>query len=170
MTDDTVENIRWHDNAREYARTYGLTVDDVEAIVRMKNRPEIDPRSTEVGHLIVRYHAGDVFVVVGYREPHLPVVMAVMVNDHHTGKAGSRTPGGVGKTGPTTIKELTKRVIAQGYRIEMGGSHLRVLDKDTGEYLMSLPSTPSDYRSVPNAWALFLRKKAEADRQRKEAS
>ncbi len=159
----SIEQILWHTDAKEYAATYGLTPEDVEVIVRSKPFPQVDPRSHEVGHLIMRYRAGDVIVVVGYREPKRPVVMSVMVDHHHETRSGSKAPGGSGKTAPTTIKALIKRVLEAGYKVELGGSHYRVLHKETGEYLMSLPVTPSDHRSVPNAWALFNKKKAQAE-------
>jgi hypothetical protein len=143
------EELIWHTDAREYARSYGLTIEDVETIVESKTNPQMDPRTHEVGHLIVRYRAGDVIVVVGYRDPDKPVVMSVQVDHHHETPAGSRAPGGAGKTGPRTMNELKKKILAAGYKIELGGSHYRVLHKDTGEYLMSLPVTPSDHRSVP---------------------
>lgn len=157
------EELIWHTDAREYARSYGLTPQDVELIVASKKNPQLDPRSHEVGHLIVRYRAGDVIVVVGYRDPDKPVVMSVQVDHHTETRSGSRAPGGAGKTGPTTMSALKKRILEAGYRIEMGGSHYRVLHKETGEYLMSLPVTPSDHRSIPNAWALFNKKRAQAE-------
>jgi hypothetical protein len=163
-------SIDWHDDAKEYAQSYGLTPDDVELIVTNKTNPQLDPRSHEVGHLIVRYRAGDVIVVVGYREPKRPVIMSVMVDHHHESRAGSKAPGGAGKTGPTTMKALVKRILDHGYRVEMGGSHYRVVDKVTGEFLMSLPVTPSDHRSIPNAWSSFLNKDAQAKRMRGKAS
>jgi len=162
MTDE----IYWKPEARDYANTYGLAIEDVEAIVRKKPHPKVDDRSAEVGHRIMRYRAGDVIVVVGLREPDKPMVMSVWVDHHSKAHSGSKNPSGSGKSGPTTIKELTKRIIASGYRIEMGGAHSRVLDKETGEFLMALPITPSDHRTVPNVWATFLRKKALAEHKK----
>lgn len=160
--------ILWRTDAKEFAASYGLSQEDVEAIVRSRINPQVDPRSHEVGHLIIRYRAGDVIVVVGYREVDAPMVMSVWVDHHHESKAkqGSRTPGGQGKSAPTTVKELVKRVLASGYKVEMGGSHYRVVDKETGDFLMSLPITPSDHRTIPNAWRTFIRKDAQAQRER----
>ena len=118
----------------------------------------MDPRSREVGHLIVRYRAGDVIVVVGHRDKDEPVIMSVQVDTGHTSYQGTRASGGAtGSTAPNTMRELRKRVLAEGYRIEQVGAHAKVLDKETGSFLMSLPLTPSDHRSIPNCWAQFTR-------------
>lgn len=161
------KEILWHDDAVSYAAQFGLTREDCELILLNKSRPSLDPRSAEVGHLIVRYRAGDVTVVVGHRDKDLPAVMSVWVDDHNY-KGGTRKQGGAGSTAPNNMKALTKRILEAGYKIEHAGGHLKVRDKDTGVMLMTMPSTPSDYRSIPNAWTLFLRKRAANETAKRE--
>lgn len=153
------KEIRWHDDAVSYAEQFGLSKKDCELILLNKSRPSLDPRSAEVGHLIVRYRSGDVTVVVGHRDKDLPVVMSVWVESNHQ-RGGSQKQTGSGSTAPTSMKALTKRILDAGYTVEHAAGHLKVRDKDTGVMLMTMPSTPSDHRSIPNAWSLFNRKRA----------
>lgn len=164
----TFKRITWHDDAVAYAEMYGLAKEDCELILTSKSNPTLDTRSHEVGHLIVRYRSGDVVVVVGHRDKDEPVIMSVWVDTKTGHRSGSQKGGGAGSTMPTTMRELKKRIMAAGYRLEYGGSHMKVYDKETGAYLLSLPITPSDHRSIPNAWSLFLRKKTANESEKKE--
>lgn len=155
------KKIHWHDDALAYAEMYGLTKEDCEAILINKSRPKLDARTHEVGHLIVRYRAGDVVVVVGHRELDEPVIMSVWVDDHNRDKASRRAGGGpADDAAPKSMKDLTRRIKALGYHLDHRGKHIKVLDPDTGNLVATLPSTPSDWRSIPNSWALFRRKHA----------
>lgn len=161
------KSISWHADAEVYASTFGLDKKDVESIMLNRSNPKIDSRSHEVGHLIVRYTAGDVTVVVGHREKEHPVIMSVWVETGQQ-RSGSQKPHGVkGSSLPTSMKQLQKRILADGFKIRLGGSHLRVEDED-GHLLLSLPATPSDYRSIPNVWKAYQRKKAEYLKNNKE--
>ena len=154
------ESISWHDDAKSYADMYGLELKDVEAIVLAKSKPVIDPRTNETGNLVMRYRAGDVVVVTGLRDPKNPVIMSVWVETGMT-KGGSKKNTGTAGTGmPTTMKQLQRRILDDGFKIKHGGAHLRVED-DEGYMIATLPSTPSEYRSIPNAWKSYCRKKAE---------
>jgi hypothetical protein len=154
------KSISWHADAEVYASTFGLDKKDVESIMLARSNPKIDSRSHEVGHLIVRYSAGDVTVVVGHREKEHPVIMSVWVETGQQ-RSGSQKPHGVkGSSLPTSMKEIQKRIMADGFKIKHGGAHLRVEDEN-GVLLCSLPSTPSDHRSIPNVWKTYQRKKAE---------
>lgn len=154
------ESLSWHDDALSYAEMYGLTKSNVESIVRSQSRPVQDPRTAETGDLIMRYHGGDVVVVVGLRDPKNPVIMSVWV-ETGTKKGGSKKLGGVsGSSMPTSMKALQRRVLDDGFKIKHGSSHLRVEDED-GYMVCTLPSTPSEYRSIANAWKAYCRKKVE---------
>lgn len=167
VKDKDYADINWQDDAVAYAEMYGLSLEDVEKIVLSRTRPAVDPRSHEVGHLIVRYRAGDVVVVVGHREKAHPVIMSVWVETGQT-KGGTKKTGGVqGSNAPHSMKDLTKRILAEGFKVQHGGSHMKVMTPE-GNLLMSMPSTPSEYRSIANCWSLFLRKKAEYQSTKKE--
>lgn len=161
------KEILWHEDAVSYAAQFGLSKEDCERIFLNKSRPSLDPRSSEVGHLIVRYRSGDVTVVVGHRDKDLPVVMSVRVELNNQ-RSGSQKQTGAGSTAPNTMKALTKRIIDAGYTVEHASGHLKVRDKDTGVMLMTMPTTPSDYRSIPNAWSLFNRKRVANETAKRE--
>ncbi len=56
----------------------------------------------------------------------------------------------------TSIRELTKRAIEQGWRVETtGGKHLRWLSPTGGIPISS--STPSDHRALRNHLSLMRR-------------
>lgn len=64
---------------------------------------------------------------------------------------------------PTDIAELRARIEARGYRVyQRRGKHTRV-DRPNGSRLMTLPLTPSDRRSILNAWREFLHRSVEKD-------
>lgn len=151
--------ISWHDDAVSFAATFGLEPEDCEKILINRSSPQMDPRSAEVGHLIVRYRAGDVIVVVGHRDPEHPVIMSVMVDTGYEGNSGSKKATGLsGSTLPTSMKQLTKRILNDGFNVVHGGSHMRVEDTE-GELIATLPRTPSDHRSIPNSWKAYQRAK-----------
>ena len=54
------------------------------------------------------------------------------------------------------VKKLMKALEKQGFECEIGGSgHPKVYRE--GKFITSLPSTPSDWRSLKNALALLKR-------------
>lgn len=170
VDDEKFKTISWHPEALSYAHSFGLTQEDCEKIVLSRSRPILDPRSNEVGHLIVRYRAGDVTVVVGHREKEHPVIMSVKVNTGFKGFAGSRSgSSGSGSTLPKTMRELHKRILADGFKIVHGGSHLRVED-DEGTLIASLSSTPSEYRTIANTWKYYQRARIEYQNTKKESN
>ena len=154
------QSISWQPDALSYAEMYGLTQENVELIVKNKSRPVIDPRTNEVGSLIMRYRSGDVVVVTGLRDPDNPVIMSVWVETNNKKSGSKKNSGTSGSSMPTTLKQLQRRILDDGFKIRMGGSHLRVEDAE-GNLLTTLPATPSDYRSIPNAWKSYCRKKAD---------
>lgn len=154
-------DVTWLPNVKEYAAQWGLTPEDVEKIVHAKGRSAIDAHTADVGYLVVRYYAGDVVIVVGYQQLRHPKVLSVFVEGSMPdSSSGSKTPSKGGSTAPTSIRALTKRIVDAGYRVEYDGPHGKVIDTD-GDFLMSLPNTPSGPRSIQNTWALFLRKDAQ---------
>lgn len=158
------KRIDWHDDALKYAERNGLEREDCEAILLSKSNPKVDDRSNKVGHLIVRYRVGDVVIVVGHRDLEVPVIMSVWVDDHGAKKKAPKKR----ENPPRTLKEMSKRIIEAGYQLEHGGKHVKVVDPDTGRMLMTLPSSPNEYRSLLNSWSLFRRRHAEnqSDKER----
>lgn len=154
------KRIDWHDDALAYALEFGMTREDCEKILLSQSGAKLDPRSYEVGHLIVRYRAGDVVVVVGHREKDVPVIMSVWVDTHteQSRESGSKKPGGSGSKLPKTMKQLTKMVLSDGFKIQHAAGHLKVVDIE-GTFICTLPSTPSEYRSIANSWHTYNRAK-----------
>lgn len=162
----TAIEITWLPGVKDYAAMWGMSPEDVEQIINAKGRCSIDAHTADVGHLVVRYYAGDVIIIVGYRRLRHPKVMSVFIEGGMPDtSSGSKTPSKGGSDAPTSIRALTKKILDAGYRVEHAGrssGHLRVINAETGAFLMTIPSTPSDHRTVPNTWSEFLRKDARA--------
>lgn len=168
MEGSRYNEIHWHEDALAYAEEFGLTREDCEKIMLAKSNPTLDSRSHEVGHLIVRYRAGDVVVVVGHRDLEDPVIMSVWVDTHQETKGGGTKPGGSGSSLPKTQKELIKRILGHGFKIKHDNrGHLKVVDEN-GVFVYSLPSTPSEYRSIANAWSGYNRARAKYNKEKRE--
>lgn len=153
-----VQTLFWDDRAKDWLDTWGLTQADAESIILADTKPTLDPHSGEAGHPIVRFRRGDVTVIVGLREKERPKVLSVFIHipGWDTNK-GTGNPGtGAGTSLPTSNKQLRRWIIDFGYRIE-ASAHDRVLDKTTGKFVMALPNTPSDSRSLANTWRSFLK-------------
>lgn len=149
--------VDWDQLAIKGAAQWGLTQEDVEKIVRNPQRSVLDAYSTEVGYPVVRHISGDVVVVTGYREKRSPKVLSVFTLTGPQTVAGSRRAGGSGKSAPTSVADLMKRIKAMGYTFSAGG-HPKVIDPDTGTVIYTIPGTPSDWRSLANTWKAFLRR------------
>jgi len=161
-----VETILWDDEAVLHAHIYGLDTEDVETIVRNRSNPVRDPHSNDVDHEIIRYTAGDVVAVVGFKDPE-PKILSVWINmPDDVRRAGTTKGGGPGTNLPRTIRDLKKRILARGYKIKMGGSHEKVYSED-GTFITTIPATPSDHRSIPNAWKQFIRNAVKYEKEGK---
>lgn len=154
------EEWEWDPEAVAYADMYGIPYEIVEAAASHPTHTELDPHSTETGWDILRCRRGDIVAVVGYREPTSPVILhcsvvlpfANSLPRQRTNAAGS----GGGSTEPTSMRQLRHQIVARGFVVKAGGRHDRVESRD-GEFLCALPISPSDARSIPNAWHTFLR-------------
>lgn len=58
---------------------------------------------------------------------------------------------------PTTMRDLHKRIKAAGLYIRAGGRHHHVLNEE-GKYVVSLPISPSDRRSIANVTKTLTRR------------
>lgn len=152
-----INTIEWDRQASKGAERWGLEKEDVEKIVRNPQRSVLDAYSTEVGYPVVKHISGDVVVVTGYRERRSPMVLSVFLSTGPGTVAGSRSGGGKGKSSPTSLGELTKRIKDMGYVFAAGG-HPKVIDPETGTVIYTIPGTPSDWRSLANCWKAFLRR------------
>lgn len=177
LTKLTNENLTWMEEAEDAAAIWGLDKQDVEAVIRHPQQLAKDRRSEEVGYLIMRYRAGDVVAVVGYREITEPFVMYVCMVFSLPGPV---TPGlrrsaghGKGRRLPHTPLELRRRIKeladpnnpARDYSFVVGSTHCLVVD-GRGKYVMTLPIVPGDHRTIPNCWATFVKK----DRERQKVT
>lgn len=153
----------WHTQARDYLDMYGIDPAVVEAAIDNPTSDEPDPTSADRGYPVRRYRRGDVQVTVGYRDPREPLIMYVHLctpGDHYIrpGRSGGRVGG---RSAPKTTQELIERVEAAGYEYDPVGRHPRIRRKD-GSALVFLAGTPSDVRSLSNAWHQFLRATGDA--------
>lgn len=160
------KSLRWLPEAESYADEWGLDQNDVESIVRSATQGTLDPRSNDAGYLIVRYRAGDVIVVVGYRETDHPMILSVYL--HIPGNetiGGKKSAGsGAGSTLPRSYLELRKRIMAAGYKIT-ADLHPKVYDPQDGTVFYTLPGTASDHRSLANNWRAWLKAKVKYESQ-----
>lgn len=153
-------NIIWDEQAITWATYWGLTLDDVEAVVRKPQRSAYDPRSAEMGYRILRHRSGDVIVVVGYRNPAEPKILYVITETGIKERAGTSKgiKGGSKHTGaPRSDLEIRRMILSLGYKIN-GGTNPVVLTQD-GRSLMRLFYTTST-RSLAVQWQRFCKKHA----------
>ncbi len=157
----------------EHAATFGLSPDNVAAVVSNPQLVTIDPSSAGRDYVVERRRAGDVIVVVSlrdYEHDGTVHVMGVYVvdRDHANGTGAKKAAAGATGTDiPPTMRELRRRIVRRGYTIEGGNSrgHDRVVDKD-GRFVMTMPGSPSDVRTIPNVWREFTRKTTDLRRDR----
>lgn len=152
----------WNPAAQRCAEDFGLAREDVEAIVARPTLTALDPSSTVRDWRTERRTSGDITVVVTYPPGRAPLIWGVYLNLPLDPVRGSAAAGGSSGTGPgsqipRTLQALRKRIVAGGLRIIAGGHHDRVETPD-GQFVASLPRTPSDQRTVPNVWATIRRK------------
>jgi len=157
-----VDSLFWDDRAQDWLRTWNITQEEAESIILQDTRPTLDPSSTEAGHPILRFRKGDVIVVVGLREAHRPKVLSVFMHIPGMKEWVERTSTSKsGSSLPTTNRQLRSWIIGFGYQIIPGGGrHDKVADRETGQVMFTLPNTPSDHRSLANAWKAFLKEHA----------
>ena len=152
----------WHQRAVDFIETYGIPPEVAEAAAEHPTSVTLDPHSTEVGYPVEARRRGDVTTIVGLRDAATPTILYVRVHlpdeQHAQGTGGGG--GGNPNAAPRTMRGLRQRIVNDGFTIEAGGRHLRVLTPD-GDFLLGLPVTPSDHRSIPNAWASYRRRRDE---------
>ena len=154
-----VEQFDWHRGAEDYAHMFGLAREDVEQIAANPATSTLDPSNAVREWRTERRTRGDVTVIVTYPPNQRPMIWGIYLCLPGNDASGQhRSAGnGSGSMVPKTLHALRKRIIGAGLKIVAGGSHDRVETKD-GVYVTSLPRTPSDHRSVPNAWTALRRK------------
>lgn len=141
--------VAWHPDAAEVVEVSGFDEGLIRAVLEHAQRSE--RAVTARGTAAVNLFRGDLIVTVGLaQEP--PMVLSVRHRLREDIR-GERKPGGVGTTIPTTTRELRRRAVAAGLRIDLGASHDKVVDPETGRVVATLASTPSDHRSIANSWS-----------------
>lgn len=158
MRDLSTGVIEWHQPARDTAEQFGLDEETVLAAVRSPAHVEVDPSTAYRDYYVERRRRGDVTAIVAFPDDTRPpiiwgVYLNLPINQGKLRKAGS----GSGNTAPTTMRELRRRIVMAGLKIVPGGHHDRVETAD-GRLVASLPRTPSDHRSIPNALTTLGRK------------
>lgn len=153
--------MRWLEKAIDFAEFARLDYDLVEAAAMHPDVVQPDPYSRVVGYPVRRHRRGDLEAVIGYRDPDDPTIIFVrliMPGDPRRGSirgAGSQS----GSSLPSTLRDLRGRIVRAGYRLDPGTKHDKVR-ADDGTVLLTIPGTPSDHRSIPNAYRKFLARDA----------
>ena len=122
---------QWNDEAKNFVEIYGVDTRLIVDTVRAPQAVSLDPRSAEVGYDIKRLRRGDVEVVVGYREPEYPTILYVRLATPDDTQGPKRSHGGAkGSSLPPTVTELHRRITTQGYSLEYGAAHIKVIDDE----------------------------------------
>lgn len=146
----------WYPDALAFCDEYGLDVEIVEAAASNPTTVSTNELSVTKGYPVEDRRRGDVTAVVGLREEE-PSILYVRIHLPIPAPRLATTSGtGGGSDLPRTMKGFRSRIREEGYTIQSGHTHDKVLDPD-GEYLMTIPVTPSDHRSIANNWTLFRR-------------
>jgi hypothetical protein len=167
-----VETLTWHQDAEDFVDDTGMDRAIIEAAARFPTSTSPDPRSATEGYPIKRLRRGDIEVVVGYREPKEPMILFVRLETPGEGRSmrSASAGGGHGSSIPPTMTEMHRRIQALGYHLSSTTRHTKVLTRD-GAPITTLPRTPSDNRSLANAWMQFQRahqaRLAEAENSKK---
>lgn len=148
-------NLRFLERAQEFLDTYDFPEDLVRSVVMNPESIERDPYSLEVGYPVIRMRRGDITVVVGVQDPHQPSVLYIYLHIPEDGVQRSGTKKGTAGShkakNPTSVRQLRGWLIENGCRLESSGSgHSNAYYE--GVFVGQVPSTPSDYRSIPNAY------------------
>ena len=144
----------WHQPALDFCELWGVPREVVEAAAENPTRVTLNEDSGKDGYVIEDHRRGDVTAVVGLREE-TPSILYVRV---HSGleEPATRSSQGPGGTTPKTMRGVRARIVADGFSISAGRTHDKVLGPE-GEYLYSLPGSPSDTRTPANSWAGWRR-------------
>lgn len=149
-----MSTFQWYPKATEFAEEWGIPPEVVEAAAGNPTRIGLNEDSGSDGYVIEDRRRGDVTAVVGLRDQ-APAILYVKVHTHQDyGPERGANLGG--STGPKTMRGVKARIVAEGYRIASAGHGDKVMTQD-GTFLCSLPTTPSDHRTVANCWATFRR-------------
>lgn len=156
----------WDSLAVEYADMFGIPYEIVESAAAHPTYSVMDPHSAEVGWEIRRNRRGDVVAIVGYRDPAHPVILHCHIITPQTPRrsslAGVSGGGGSGTDRPKSWRAIRQEIVRRGYQIRPGGKHDRV-ETPEGRFLMSLPTSAGDQRTLVNVWAEFRRRTIETE-------
>lgn len=99
---------------------YGVDMEEVEAAVRLPQRVEVRPESMDKRYATLAFFRGDMQVILGFRFPRQPGVMAVYLgsmlthDSHHVDHQGGGAGGRQANKLPTTPRQLINRLKATG--------------------------------------------------------
>ncbi|GAA1491576.1 hypothetical protein [Brachybacterium sacelli] len=149
-------------SALPYMKRLGLTKQDLIEAIEHPDDEWID--QTGKAAVVVR---GEYAAAIGLNDQ---AVMSAMTSTRaretrpsHDRRPSPKHSGGIGTRYPTTLRELTTLLAARGATVERtGGGHIDVTYQGRRS---SLPSTPSDHRSLRNAIST-LEKTLELDLRR----
>lgn len=143
---------------------HGVDLEQVESVARRADRVEVDPSTGWNRYPILKFHRGDNMVVIGFREPTLPMILAA----YFTGWAGQgdlrerRGGGGARKSGglPNTPSKMLVALRRAGAAIEEPSPMDKVVQvKYKGQDLGKVPVDPkTSKKDVESAFQRTLRR------------
>lgn len=156
----------------------GLDLEQVESVVRHAQRVEVDGSTGWKKYPILKFYRGDNMVVVGFREPTLPKILAAyftsLIDADATGKGARMTGGGGGKrrTGglPNTPTKLISALRAMHATVPDPGPTDKVVAVTfNGQDVGKVPVDPAaGKKEIESAYQRTLRK-IQAIRQREQS-
>jgi hypothetical protein len=146
---------RWFPEALAFIDEWGIPDEVVEAAADNPMHVTMNAMARSKGYPVEDRRRGDITAVVGLRETE-PSILYVRCHLPLDSFSGTSVPGGGTSSLPRSMRGLRSMIVQAGYTIELGGAHDRVLDPD-GNFALALPRTPSDKRTIPNAWRTFVR-------------
>lgn len=159
---------------------HGVDLVDVESVVRQSERVEVAPETAAKKYPVLKFARGDVLVVVGFRNPRLPMIIAAywqalrLPSQGVSADQSDRSGGGGGRRTvglPTTAKQLVKRLRDVGASVEdPSGEQMNVMVSFDGTDLgrvnvgptATKTSCQSDYQRNLRRIASIRRRKAGA--------
>jgi hypothetical protein len=156
----------------------GVDIESADAAVRAPQRVEIRPETSSKGYPVLMFVRGDVQVVMGFRNPLRPVVIAaywtaLLVHDvDRPGYSSGMAGGGrreKGHTSPGTVPKLVQSLKARGCELEWDLLTTKPVEVTyLGEKLGKIPVDKQARRDVQFTWSRILNKILAIDRRRAE--
>jgi hypothetical protein len=144
----------------------GVTLDAVKAALRNPQRVTVRPESQDKGYPVLRFGRGDVDVILGFRMPRLPMVIACYAasrtDAHALPGVVNRTGGGGSKekdsTAPKDGRALASKLKKYGVIITPDDKDEKALLSYKGQEIGHISLNTQNKETVLNDWSRARRR------------